>query len=80
LLDPALVEAHALLARYLIVSRLVTPQSTEPAEESRWLVAKACGAQDWADVLARIEAARQIIGTNWNALADQVAPADQAEG
>jgi len=80
LLDPALPEAHALLARYLIVSRLVTPQSTEPAEESRWLVAKACFARDWADVLARIEAGRQIIGTNWNALAEQAAPADQAEG
>ncbi|HWJ69981.1 MAG TPA: bifunctional [glutamine synthetase] adenylyltransferase/[glutamine synthetase]-adenylyl-L-tyrosine phosphorylase [Sphingobium sp.] len=79
-LDPALAEAHALLARYLIVSRLVTPQSTEPAEESRWLVAKACGARDWADVLARIEGARQIIGTNWHALADRAAPADQAEG
>jgi len=80
LLDPALAEAHALLARYLIVSRLITPQSTEPAEESRWLVAKACGAQDWADMLARIEKARQIIGTNWHALADRVAPSDQAEG
>lgn len=80
LLDPALAQAHALLARYLLVSRLITPQSTEPAEESRWLVAKACGARDWADVLARIEAARQIIGSNWDALADQAAPADQAEG
>lgn len=80
LLDPALPEAHALLARYLIVSRLVTPQSTEPAEESRWLVAKACGARDWADVLARIEQGRQIIGTNWNALAERAAPVDQAEG
>jgi glutamate-ammonia-ligase adenylyltransferase len=69
LLAPALCEAADLLTRYLIVSRLVTPQSTEPAEESRWLVAKACGASDWSELLARIAAARQTIGENWRALA-----------
>ncbi|MBN8831640.1 MAG: bifunctional [glutamine synthetase] adenylyltransferase/[glutamine synthetase]-adenylyl-L-tyrosine phosphorylase [Sphingomonadales bacterium] len=69
LLDPALRDAADLLTRYLVVSRLVAPQSTEPAEESRWLVARACGAKDWAELLARIEAARQIIGENWQALA-----------
>ncbi len=69
LLASELCAAADLLTRYLVVSRLVTPQSTEPAEESRWLVAKACGAADWAELLARIEAARQIIGENWRALA-----------
>jgi glutamate-ammonia-ligase adenylyltransferase len=77
LIAPALREAADLLTRYLVVSRLVTPQSTEPAEESRWLVAKACGAADWPDLLARIEAARQSIGASWNNLAAQ---AEQAEG
>jgi glutamate-ammonia-ligase adenylyltransferase len=77
LIGPALREAADLLTRYLVVSRLVTPQSTEPAEESRWLVAKACGAADWPDLLARIEAARQSIGASWNNLAAQ---AEQAEG
>ena len=57
--------------RYLVVSRLVTPGSTEPPEESRWLVAKSCGAADWNALLARIEAARQSISTGWNALVDR---------
>lgn len=68
LLDTTLGEAHRLLTRYLIVSRLVTPQASEPPQESRWLVAKACGAQDWADLLSRIDAARQSIAAAWGAI------------
>jgi glutamate-ammonia-ligase adenylyltransferase len=71
LLDPALRPAADLLTRYLVVSRLVTPGSTEPPEESRWLVAKSCGAADWNALLARIEAARQSVSTGWNALVKQ---------
>lgn len=71
LLDADLRPAHDLLTRYLVVSRLVTPDSTEPPEESRWLVAKTCGVADWPDLLARIEAARQSISTGWQALAAQ---------
>jgi len=69
LLAEALVPAADLLTRYLVVSRLVAPRATEPAEESRWLVARACRASDWGDLLARIEAARQTIGDHWRALA-----------
>jgi [glutamine synthetase] adenylyltransferase / [glutamine synthetase]-adenylyl-L-tyrosine phosphorylase len=70
LLDPALRPAADLLTRYLVVSRLVTPGSTEPPEESRWLVAKSCGAADWNALLARIEAARQSISAGWQALVE----------
>ncbi|MCW2370620.1 bifunctional [glutamine synthetase] adenylyltransferase/[glutamine synthetase]-adenylyl-L-tyrosine phosphorylase [Sphingobium sp. B11D3D] len=76
LLDDALREAADLLTRYLVVARLVAPQSSEPVEESRWLVARACGARDWGELLARIDAARQIIATSWNALAGQAAPSE----
>lgn len=65
LLSEALMPAHDLLTRYLVVSRLVTPDATEPPEESRWLVAKACGASGWEDLLVRIEEARQSIGAAW---------------
>jgi len=77
LLTADLIPAADLLTRYLVVSRLVTPRSTEPAEESRWLVARACAAGDWADLLARIEAARHTIAQHWRALAAQ---APQVEG
>jgi glutamate-ammonia-ligase adenylyltransferase len=69
LLDPGLRAAHDLLTRYLIVSRLMTASAAEPPEESRWLVAKVCGAADWADLLARIGAAGQSIRAAWNGLA-----------
>ncbi len=71
LIPAVLAPAHDLLTRYLVVSRLVTPKSTEPPPESRWLVARVCGATDWADLLARIEAARQSISASWQALAAQ---------
>jgi glutamate-ammonia-ligase adenylyltransferase len=72
LLPPAIAPAHALLTRYLIVSRLVTPDSAEPPEESRWLVAKSCGTEDWADLLTRAADARRTIGDAWNAMIAQV--------
>ncbi|HZV56061.1 MAG TPA: glutamine-synthetase adenylyltransferase, partial [Sphingobium sp.] len=71
LIPAELAPAHDLLTRYLVVSRLVTPKSTEPPPESRWLVAKVCGAADWTELLARIEAARQSISASWQALAAQ---------
>jgi glutamate-ammonia-ligase adenylyltransferase len=77
LVDPALCGAVDLLTRYLVVARLVAPQSSEPVQESRWLVARACGASNWGDLLARIEAARQTIAASWNALA---ARAELSEG
>ncbi|MBO9671383.1 MAG: bifunctional [glutamine synthetase] adenylyltransferase/[glutamine synthetase]-adenylyl-L-tyrosine phosphorylase [Sphingobium sp.] len=70
LIDPALRPAADLLTRYLVVSRLVTPGATEPPEESRWLVAKSCGAADWDELLARIETARQSISAGWQAVVD----------
>lgn len=71
LLAADLKPAHDLLTRYLVVSRLVAPDGAEPAPESRWLVAKSCGADDWAQLLARIEAARQSISAGWQALVAQ---------
>lgn len=76
LADSSLPEAVDLLSRYLIVARLVAPQSSEPVPESRWLVARACGASDWSELLAKIEGARQTISSNWNALASQAEPSE----
>lgn len=67
-IGPDIRPAHDLLTRYLVVSRLVAPGADEPAEETRALVARACGASDWADLLARIAAARQIVGDAWRAI------------
>ncbi|MBP6030781.1 MAG: bifunctional [glutamine synthetase] adenylyltransferase/[glutamine synthetase]-adenylyl-L-tyrosine phosphorylase [Sphingobium sp.] len=69
LLPAGLADAYDLLTRYLIVSRLVSPASTEPPEAARALVAGRCGARNWDDLLARIEKARQRVAESWSAVA-----------
>ena len=64
-----LIAAHDLITRYLVVSRLVAPGSTEPAEATRPLVARACGADHWDSLLESYAQARQSVGQAWAALA-----------
>lgn len=64
-LPPGLAGAHDLLTCYLIVSRLVSPASTEPPEAARSLVAGRCGARSWDDLLARLAEARQSVAESW---------------
>jgi glutamate-ammonia-ligase adenylyltransferase len=66
-------EAHDLLTRYLVVSRLVSPASTEPHEATRALVAERCGAKDWPQLLAMLDAARQSVARSWGAIVASVA-------
>ncbi|HEX7871510.1 MAG TPA: bifunctional [glutamine synthetase] adenylyltransferase/[glutamine synthetase]-adenylyl-L-tyrosine phosphorylase [Sphingobium sp.] len=75
-LGPEIRPAHDLITRYLVVSRLVTPGAEEPSEETRALVARACDAADWPDLLAKIADARQSIRTAWNAIAKEFGDAD----
>lgn len=73
LLPQSLIEAHDLLTRYLIVSRLVSPASTEPREPTRQLVAARCGARDWRDLLAKLQNARQSVAQSWRAIVQRAA-------
>ena len=68
-LPAGLIAAHDLITRYLIVSRLVSPGSTEPAEATRPLVARACGADHWDRLLESYAKARQSVAQAWAALA-----------
>lgn len=64
-----LIDAHDLITRYLVVSRLVSPSSTEPREASRPLVARACGMESWDALLDSYARARQSVRDAWEALA-----------
>ncbi|SCW67330.1 glutamate-ammonia-ligase adenylyltransferase [Sphingobium faniae] len=64
-----LIDAHDLITRYLVVSRLVSPKSTEPREASRPLVARACGMESWDALLDSYAHARQSVRDAWDALA-----------
>jgi len=54
-----------LLSRMLVVMRLVAPESNEPAEKSRSLVAALCGHDGWDSLLAAHDEARQRITGLW---------------
>ena len=79
LLPESMGAAHDLLTRYLVVSRLVSPASTEPPEATKMLVAQRCGAKDWADLLAMLDAARQSVSREWRAIVDSVPPSEPNE-
>ncbi|MFZ2997643.1 bifunctional [glutamine synthetase] adenylyltransferase/[glutamine synthetase]-adenylyl-L-tyrosine phosphorylase [Sphingobium sp.] len=64
-----LIAAHDLVTRYLVVSRLVSPGSTEPPQATRPLLARACGAADWDGLLESYAKARQSVTQAWAALA-----------
>jgi glutamate-ammonia-ligase adenylyltransferase len=59
------VSAQRLLTEMLITIRLIAPQTTTPSEESCELMARACGAQGWSELLARHDEARQSISALW---------------
>jgi len=59
-----------LLSRMLVVMRLMAPDSNEPPEKSRELVASLCGHESWDALLAAHDAARQRIATLWQSVKD----------
>ena len=70
-LVPAEMAAHhILLARMLVVLRLVAPDGGEPAPASRALVARACGTESWEELLAAHDAARQKVHQVWRSIAE----------
>lgn len=68
LLPPPIRAAHDLLARLLIVVRLVAPDGRYPPEASRAIVARACGLADWHGLLIAVLAARREIAACWHAV------------
>lgn len=63
-----LIDAHDLITRFLIVSRLVSPKSTEPPEATRPVVARACGVESWDALLESYAQARQRVSDAWTTL------------
>jgi glutamate-ammonia-ligase adenylyltransferase len=60
-IDPAL----RFLSRLLVTLRLVSPDSAEPPEASRELVAQACGVADWEALTKRLAEARAEVTRLW---------------
>jgi glutamate-ammonia-ligase adenylyltransferase len=62
-------DAFALLTRMLVTLRLVAPDSSEPPEASRTLVAERCGYDAWPALLAAYEFARALVSREWRRVA-----------
>lgn len=73
---PDLREPLHLLTRLLVTLRLVAPDAAEPDATTRALIARAVGAEDWADVLARFEAARQEVSAAWARISEEACDAE----
>ena len=60
--------AQKLLTRMLVMLRLVAPGDVKPTGETWQLVAEACGAANWDELLAQHDAARQCVAALWNSI------------
>jgi [glutamine synthetase] adenylyltransferase / [glutamine synthetase]-adenylyl-L-tyrosine phosphorylase len=65
LLPASLIAAREMLARLLVAGRLLAPDSQEPPESARRVLAKACGFADWEALLLGFAAARQDVAAAW---------------
>jgi glutamate-ammonia-ligase adenylyltransferase len=68
LLDANIVESLKLLSRMLVMMRLTAPGEVKPTAETWELVAEACGAASWEELLVEHDAARQSISKLWNSI------------
>ncbi|HEX3421853.1 MAG TPA: bifunctional [glutamate--ammonia ligase]-adenylyl-L-tyrosine phosphorylase/[glutamate--ammonia-ligase] adenylyltransferase [Sphingomicrobium sp.] len=62
------VGALKLLSRMLVMMRLVAPDDIKPTAETWQLVAEACGATSWDELLAEHDSARHSIAKLWNSI------------
>lgn len=69
LLSEKVALAHALLTRMLVTQRLVSPDSAEPPDPSKPLVARACGVADWPTLVRELNSARDVIRSEWHRVA-----------
>lgn len=65
LFDPAMIGAHQLLSRMLIVHELLSPHPMAPAPESRAVIAAACGQPGWDALVDAYDHARRTVRQAW---------------
>jgi glutamate-ammonia-ligase adenylyltransferase len=63
-----ILQAQKLLTRMLVMMRLVAPGDVKPTAETWQLVAQACGASSWDELLAEHDAARQSVAQLWTGI------------
>lgn len=69
LLGAGFADAVALMQRMLILLRLISPDSSEPPEPARAVLAHGCGLADWPALLTAYADARALIAGEWRKVA-----------
>jgi glutamate-ammonia-ligase adenylyltransferase len=77
-LSSDLLRANELLTRYLIVSRLVSPDLVEPPVSAQALVAKRCGMADWDSLRSALDSARASVSAAWDENLGHIQETDNA--
>jgi glutamate-ammonia-ligase adenylyltransferase len=75
--NESVADAQKLLTRMLVMMRLVAPGDVKPTAATWQLVAEACGAASWDELLAQHDAARQSIRELWDSIRKEGAHDDQ---
>jgi len=68
LIEANILNAQRLLTRMLVMMRLVAPGDVKPTGATWQLVAEACGAGSWDELLAQHDSARQSIRELWESI------------
>ncbi len=68
LISSKIVGAQKLLTRMLVMMRLVAPGDVKPTAATWQLVAEACGAASWDELLAEHDVARQSVRELWDSI------------
>lgn len=72
-IEPALVEAHTRLARFLIAARLLAPDAQEPPPAARAVLAAICQCRDWDALLISLAESRRTVAKAWaNTFAEEL--------
>lgn len=66
-LNPVILEAHRALARFLIASRLLAPDGTEPDPGAKAVLASACESGDWRCLTEKLAESRRVLAAAWTA-------------
>jgi glutamate-ammonia-ligase adenylyltransferase len=65
LVTPAFQAAHAVLGRFLIAARLLTPDCEEPPAAARAVLARACQCGDWDELNEALGESRRAVAACW---------------
>ncbi len=63
-----LLDAYRFMTRLLVTVRLMAPDLAAPDDATRAVIARACGAADWASLLEQLGRTRQSVAAAWQRL------------